>query len=559
MNIPNIQALIFLICSDEGTILYADPRLLPRFKVGQTISELADISGPKPGEFSALQTEEGILECCHVKTDYFHGYIGIMCNARLRDSVINNLEEINKELEAIFESSHDGIVVSDEKGVFIRINSSYERITGVPKGEVIGETAQSIVDKGLVSDSASLHVLRTGQSYTFSQTFRSGRQSVITGSPIFDTDGRIFRVVTNVRDMTEINCLKEELAESQKKLTQYSQIVETLTQEQMFNEKFIFRSRKMGAVRESAIKFAKVDAPLLITGESGVGKEVIADLVCKNSLRKGLPFLKINCGAIPEALLESELFGYEGGAFTGARKEGRTGLFEMANGGTVMMDEIGELSMALQVKLLRFVQQKEFYRVGSNKIIKVDVRLIAATNRDLYEMVSHKQFRSDLFYRLNVLKIHIPPLRERPEDIIPLANYLLGKFNGKYNVAKRITSEVYRAFTSYSWEGNVRELENLVERLVIVCDREEITPDYLPDEMKKTLGKQSDSADFGMLSFKEAKEEFEKQFFSRALARYGSTRQTASKLGVDHSTVIKKAAKYGIGLLPRNGSLTPKD
>lgn len=553
------SALMFLFCSDEGTILYADSRLSSELKVGTKVNGLAGKRPPSSGDFSVLQIGGGILEFCHVDSEFFRGYIGIMCNAELRDSVINKLEEINKELEAIFEFSHDGLVVADENGVFIRINSNYERITGIPKEEILGETAHSIIAKGLVSDSATLHVLANSQPHTFSQTFRTGRQSVITGSPVFDKNGKIFRVVTNVRDMTEINNLKEELAESQKKLTQYSQIVETLTEEQMFNEKLVFRSRQMELVRSSAIKFAKVDAPLLITGESGVGKEVIADLVYKNSLRKGRPFLKINCGAIPETLLESELFGYEGGAFTGAKKEGRTGLFEMANGGTLMLDEIGELSLQLQVKLLRFVQQKEFYRVGGKKVVQVDVRLIAATNRDLRAMVEQKQFRSDLFYRLNVLKIGIPPLRERPEDIIPLTNYLLDKYNAKYGVAKRLAGDLYRAFVSYSWSGNVRELENLIERLVLICDRDEITAEYLPDEMKKAL------PDLGGVNagreqrYKEARDEFEREFLRRAVEKYKSARQTAEKLGLDHSTIVKKAAKYGIDLLPRNGNFAGND
>ncbi|EAX47028.1 putative PAS/PAC sensor protein [Thermosinus carboxydivorans Nor1] len=544
---------MFVICSEDGTILYADSRLSTEdFKRGTVLQGFSGHRQPAAGEFKIVQTKNGLLELCYVETEFFKGYIGVMCNAELRDLVINKLEEINKELEAIFESSHDGIVVADENGVFIRINSSYERITGIPREEIIGKTAQSIVEKGLVSDSVTIHVLKTGQSHTFSQTFRSGRQSVITGSPVFDSNNRIIRVVTNVRDMTEINRLKEELAESQKKLTQYSQIVETMTEEQMFNEKLIFRSRKMEVVRDSAIKFAKVDAPLLITGESGVGKEVIADLVYRYSPRKGLPFLKINCGAIPETLLESELFGYEGGAFTGAKKEGRTGLFEMANGGTVMLDEIGELPLALQVKLLRFVQQKEFYRVGGKKVVKVDVRLIAATNRDLQEMVNQKQFRSDLFYRLNVLRIHIPPLRERPEDIIPLVNYLLDKYNKKYNVSKRISGDVYHAFTNYTWVGNVRELENLIERLVVICDRDEITLDYLPDEMKKAIYVWRDDSIGREQTYKEAKEEFEREFFCRALEKYKSSRQAAEKLGLDHSTIVKKAAKYGIKLLSRS-------
>jgi PAS domain S-box-containing protein/TyrR family helix-turn-helix protein len=555
MDAPNTHALVFVVCSDDGTILYADPRLPLDVQVGAKIGGLAKERTAKPERFSSLATEGGVIEFFRIETDLFAGHIGVLCNALVRNSVIDKLEELNRELEAIFESSHDGIVVADENGLFIRINSSYERITGNRKDEILGETAQSIVDKGLVSDSATLHVLNTGLPKTFSQTFRSGRQSVITGSPVHDSSGKLIRVVTNVRDMTEINRLREELAESQKKLNHYSQIVETLRYEQMSNEMLIFRSRKMATVRDSAIKFAKVDAPLLITGESGVGKEIIADLVYRNSSRKGQPFLKINCGAIPENLLESELFGYEGGAFTGAKKEGRIGLFEMANGGTLMLDEIGELSLALQVKLLRFVQQKEFYRVGGKKVMTVDVRLIAVTNRDLQDMADLKQFRPDLFFRLNVLKINVPPLRERTEDIIPLASYMLGRFNKKYEVTKRISGEVYQCFDSYPWQGNVRELENLIERLVVVCDRDEITPEYLPEEMRKVLGERRADALAKQQSYKEAKDDFEREFLRHAIEKYRSSRQAAEKLGLDHSTIVKKAARYGIQLLPRSAEI----
>lgn len=494
-----------------------------------------------------------------VNSDKKDKNISIMNDQRIYSHAIDEIEQFNKELMAIFESSYDGIVVADGKGVFIRINSSYQRITGISKDEILGLTASEIVEKGIVSDSATLHVLQTRRPYTSSQTFRSGRQSIITANPIFDENGNILRVVTNVRDMTEINRLREELAQSQEKLNHYSKIVETLTAEQRLANRLIFRSRKMWMICESALKFAKVDAPLLIAGESGVGKEVVADLVFENSLRKGAPFLKINCGAIPEALLESELFGYEGGAFTGAKKDGLPGLFEMANGGTVLLDEIGELSLSLQVKLLRFVQQKEFYRVGGKKIVKVDVRVIAATNRDLQDMVRQKQFRSDLFYRLNVLKITIPPLRERTEDIIPLANFFLDKYNKKYSLLKRVSGDVYKVLAGYSWVGNVRELENMIERLVVICEREEITVDYLPDEIKKTVSDLQSNVSCKDITYKTAKEEFEKVFFQRAIDTYKTSRRVAERIGLDHSTIVKKAAKYSIGLLPRAGTHSDDD
>lgn len=555
MGIFDNKSSRIIIISNNGTIIYVDPRFSQE---GLTVgASILDLSGRKNAELDDLfcvQTPCGIMDLHHIDTVSFKGLVGILCNDAPSADAISKLEEFNKELEAIFESSHDGIVVADSEGVFIRINSSYERITGIPKDDILGLTAAEIVDAGIVSDSATLRVLRTGRPYTSSQTFRSGRQSIITGSPIFDDNNNIFRVVTNVRDMTEINRLREELAQSKEKLHHYSRIVESLTAEQMLTNKLIFRSRKMAMVCDAALKFAKVEAPLLITGESGVGKEVIADLVFKNSLQKGAPFLKINCGAIPETLLESELFGYEGGAFTGAKKEGLPGLFEMANGGAVLLDEIGELSLALQVKLLRFVQQKEFYRVGGKKIVQVDVRVIAATNRDLQEMVRQKQFRSDLFYRLNVLKINIPPLRDRVEDIIPLVNFFLDKFNKKYSAAKRISGDLYRILEGYSWVGNVRELENLIERLVVICERDEITADYLPEEIKKATIEIAAERISEEKDYRQAKEEFEKEFFRRAIEKFKTSRRAAERLGIDHSTIVKKAAKYGLELLPRPGA-----
>jgi PAS domain S-box-containing protein/TyrR family helix-turn-helix protein len=554
MTVSTLARPAFVLCSDDGTIVYADAALAPDFVAGMRIPALAQDDDAKSSGFS-VDASGGALLFRRVQTEFFCGHVGARCVVDARSTTIEKLESINDELETIFDFSHDGIVVADEHGVFIKVNASYARITGIPRDKILGETAWSIIDKGLVSDSATRHVLETGQPFTSQQTFRSGRQSVITASPVLDKEGKLMRVVTNVRDMTEINRLREELAESQVKLHAYSKIVETLTDEQMFKEKMVFRSRAMSLVRDSAAKFAKVDAPLLITGESGVGKEVIADFVHANSLRKGQPYLKINCGAIPENLLESELFGYEGGAFTGAKREGRTGLFEMANGGTVLLDEIGELSLGLQVKLLRFVQEKEFYRVGGKKVVKVDVRLIAATNRDLQEMVDQKQFRSDLMFRLNVLKIHVPALRERPEDVILLINYTLDKFSRKYRVEKRISGELYKGLMQHHWTGNVRELENLMERLVVVSDLVEITPDHLPEELRRELYAAPTAVANGELSYKEAKDEFEKTFLSQALAKYKSSRHVAEKLGVDHSTVVKKAARYGIKLMPRTADM----
>jgi PAS domain S-box-containing protein len=453
---------------------------------------------------------------------------------------IAELKKLSLELESIFETSHDGIVVADAAGTYIRVNSSYSRISGLNIHNIIGRTGWDIVVEGLISQSATVQVMETKAPVSLNQVFRNGKKSYITATPLFDEKGQIFRVVTNVRDITEIQNLKDRLVQSQARLNQFSQIVKNLTQDR---DELVFRSAKMRQIKDSATRFAQVDAPLLIIGETGVGKEVVADFIHRHSRRAEAPFLKINCAAIPEHLLEAELFGYEEGAFTGASKGGQPGLLEMAHNGTIMLDELGELPPPLQAKLLRFVEHQEFYRVGGKKPRQVNVRILAATNRDLEEMVEQKSFRMDLFYRLNVLRIHIPSLRERSEDILALAEYFLQKANQRYGQDKVFDPDIYRYFMNYSWPGNVRELEHVVERLVIVSDSKTIELRLLPAFMCIC---QPEALNFdGSLSYQEAKENFERNFWRRAQSLYPSCRQAARALKVNHSTVIKKLARYG--------------
>ena len=481
-----------------------------------------------------------VLTASHAALPDDHGLIIIRVADTAHEDELARLRTDNRELEAILASSHDGIVVADGKGILLRISDSYPRITGVPREEIVGMHIDKMVASGIASPSGTSLVLNRKRTVTFTQTFRGGKESIVTSTPVFDDAGTIIRVVTNVRDMTEIQSLRSMLAESQKKIDQYSQMVESLTREAPGDAGSVLRSASMESLRERALKYAPVDAPLLITGESGVGKEVIANVVHRHSLRGKAPFLKINCGAIPEQLLESELFGYEGGAFTGARREGHAGLIEMAKNGTLLLDEIGELPLSLQVKLLRLVQNKEFFRVGGNRPLSTDVRIIASTNQNIEMLVEERRFRADLFYRLNVLRLHIPSLAERPEDIVPLTHYFLNKFNEKHKTDKKFSPAVYRAFEHHAWRGNVRELENIVERLVIVCSGSLVDLCHLPDEMRNTLPVSMEK------SYKEALEDFEKEYWKRALIHYKSYRLAARHLGVDHSTIIKKSARLGI-------------
>lgn len=400
---------------------------------------------------------------------------------------------------------------------------------------------------GIISDPVTLHVLEQKKSITVMQESRSGKLTLTTGNPVFDANGKIIRVVCNVRDITELNLLKQELEKEQGLSQHYETQLRALKLKYTGSEKMVVTSARMRNVIEMVIRLATVDSTVLITGESGTGKELIAETIHSNSARKHKPLIKVNCGAIPENLLESELFGYEGGAFTGAKKEGKPGVIELAAGGTLFLDEIGEIPLNLQVKLLRFLQCKEITRVGGESSITVDVRIVTATNRYLLEMVQKKQFREDLYYRLNVVPVHVPALRERKEDIPALTAHFLQMFNRKYNMNKKISPGVVDNLMRYDWPGNVRELENLIERMVVITIKDIISIEDLPAHLCDNTDVDSPYIMVsGIIPLRDAVESVEKQLLEKVYAKCRTTRQMAKELKVDASTVVRKAAKYKI-------------
>ncbi|MDI7246375.1 MAG: sigma 54-interacting transcriptional regulator [Bacillota bacterium] len=317
-------------------------------------------------------------------------------------------------------------------------------------------------------------------------------------------------------------------------------------------------SVEMGRVLQLAAKVALVNTTVLILGESGVGKEVVARFIHGTSPRREGPFVTINCGAIPATLLESELFGYESGAFTGARREGKPGMIDVASCGTLFLDEISELPGDLQVKLLQVIQERRLTRVGGVKPVDVDIRIIAATNRDLAGMVAKGEFRADLFYRLNVVPITIPPLRERPDDVIPLIYHFLERFNRAHGYRKAISEDAREILARYSWPGNVRELENLVERLVVTVEGDEIGPGDLPRQVLEERGLHRPGVVVGgIMPLRQAVEEVERQIIQRALSEKRSTYSIARLLGVNQSTVVRKIKKYAVGGHSGRGGLKP--
>ncbi len=460
---------------------------------------------------------------------------------------LNYMKDLNRlsfELESIIESSYDGIYIADGEANTIKINKSYERITGLNREELIGKNMAQLVKDKVLSESVTLLVIKKKAVTTIQQQFKTGKKALVTGTPIFDNYGNVVMVVTNVRDITELSDLRTQLDQNKALARKYYSTIEELKMQLSQHEHMIAEDEKNIKVLEMAKRIAKVDTTVLILGETGVGKEEIAKLIHRNSLRKDKPYVKINCGAIPANLIESELFGYEKGAFTGASKDGKLGLFEVAEGGTLLLDEVGELSLDMQVKLLRVLQEGEIKRIGGNQPIKVDVRILAATNKDLEEMVSEGTFREDLFYRLNVIPIQVPPLRERKKDIMPLAYRFLETFNQRYHMNKTLSFSANACLLNHNWPGNVRELKNIVERVVVTSQNNEITGEDLPEKIKcKKLTNPWEMAS-DIMPLKEAVEAVESQLIENAFKKHGNVRAAAKALGIDASTFVRKRQKF---------------
>lgn len=447
------------------------------------------------------------------------------------------------EYEKIFENIEEEIFVTDQNGYILRLNPAAEKVCGVSATDVVNKHVMELEKEGIFSSSITMLVLHQKKKINMMQQLKSGKTVISTAIPIFNEEGEIDRVICTSKDYQEISKLKAELEEKNTELARKNQEITNLREEIFSNVNLIYNSKEMANVRDKIYKIAPIDLTILIQGESGVGKEVITKAIHYASLRRDQPFIKINCSVIPETLIESELFGYEGGAFTGATKGGKIGKIELANNGTLFLDEIGELPLLIQVKLLEFLQDREICKVGGTKKIKINTRIITATNRNLQDMVNEDLFRKDLFYRLNVVPINIPPLRERKEDIPALVKYFLNIFNSKYGMSKKVAPEVMQALYTYRWPGNVRELEHVLERAIIISDTEVITLEAMQNILElKTNNKKVFFTE--LMPLKLAKREIEEQLVKSAYEIYKSTYKVAKVLEIDQSTVVKLLKKY---------------
>lgn len=444
-----------------------------------------------------------------------------------------------KELDAIFDSSYDGLYITDGEGYTLQLNKAFERIMGVSAEECVGRNMADLVRDGVFTRSGTLLAIKTRQPATIPLQSITGKSALVTSTPIFDEDGHIVLVVTNVRDITELNDLQGKVEQ----LEGLSRMYQVQLNQLKSSKSCILHSDKMRKLLKMVNHVSTVDSTVLILGESGVGKEVIADTLHNSSPRVNKPFIKVNCGAIPANLLESELFGYEPGAFSGASKTGKAGMFELADGGILFLDEIAEMPLDLQVKLLRVLQDNKIMRIGGTKELAVDVRIIAGTNRNLQDMVAESQFRKDLFYRLNVVPIFVPPLRERREDIPVLGRHFIQMFNRRHRMNKSLSADVLKYFISYDWPGNVRELENLIERLVVTTQQDVIGMDDLSAWVELEASARPKTE---IIPLNAALENTERSLLQEAFSVYNSTYAVARVLGVSQPTIVRKAAKYGI-------------
>lgn len=445
-----------------------------------------------------------------------------------------------EDLLPILDGVSDAVFIDSNDGHCLWCNNACEELYQISSDEIVGKHIEELEHNNIFSPSVTKRVLEEKREITIIHENRHGKKLLTTGIPLFDQEDKITKVITTSRDITRLTDLKNQLE---------STAASDMTSDQPANLHFtdldiIADSVAMRNVMMLTRRLSTVNSTVLITGESGVGKGLIARLLHEVGHRCEGPFVSINCGAIPENLIESELFGYVPGAFTGSRADGKRGLFEAAQNGTIFLDEISELPLNLQVKLLRVIQEREITPVGGVKAIPVDVRIVSATNRDLMELVKQGKFREDLYYRLNVIPINVPPLRDRPEDILPLIHTNLLRCNKQLQEDKTLSPGALTVLLNYPWPGNIRELQNIVERLIITCSQKEITEDHLPIFILE--GAQQNTNTRADLSLEASMEQAEKAILKQALETYKSTRAMAKVLQVSQPTIVRKLHKHGL-------------
>ncbi|WP_339073692.1 sigma-54 interaction domain-containing protein [Clostridioides difficile] len=473
---------------------------------------------------------------------------------------------MNLDLEfyqKILEASHDEICVSDDKGIIIYCNKAFEENYGLKKEDILGKNVSFLEDSGYSTKSPIPIVLKTKNKFSLEQDTQTGKKLIITATPIFDENGNLEFTVENCRDITELNNIKNKLEDTKKQVKKYKSEVETLYRTALrIEDTVIMDGIVMRPIINTVNHVSKTDVSVLLLGESGTGKSSLARYIHHNSNRSNGPFITINCATISPQLLESELFGYTSGAFTGASTKGKVGLVELANGGTLFLDEIGDIPQNLQAKFLQLIQDRTFTPVGSLKNKKVDIRIISATNVDLVSKVKEKKFREDLYYRLNVIEIKLPPLRERRDNLVEIIKYYFNRYSSDFNLNKTISKEAMDAIANYRFPGNIRELQNIIQKILLTCTDNHITIDDLPNiltknihitnngnkthisQINKVIISDSKSTNYKNKNFDTLIKEYEKNIILDAYEKFGSSYKVAKHLEISQSKANRLIRKY---------------
>ncbi|HAT4828129.1 sigma 54-interacting transcriptional regulator, partial [Clostridioides difficile] len=461
------------------------------------------------------------------------------------------------------EASHDEICVSDDKGIIIYCNKAFEENYGLKKEDILGKNVSFLEDSGYSTKSPIPIVLKTKTKFSLEQDTQTGKKLIITATPIFDENGNLEFTVENCRDITELNNIKNKLEDTKKQVKKYKSEVETLYRTALrIEDTVIMDGIVMRPIINTVNHVSKTDVSVLLLGESGTGKSSLARYIHHNSNRSNGPFITINCATISPQLLESELFGYTSGAFTGASTKGKVGLVELANGGTLFLDEIGDIPQNLQAKFLQLIQDRTFTPVGSLKNKKVDIRIISATNVDLVSKVKEKKFREDLYYRLNVIEIKLPPLRERRDNLVEIIKYYFNRYSSDFNLNKTISKEAMDAIANYRFPGNIRELQNIIQKILLTCTDNHITIDDLPNiltknihitnngnkthisQINKVIISDSKSTNYKNKNFDTLIKEYEKNIILDAYEKFGSSYKVAKHLEISQSKANRLIRKY---------------
>jgi PAS domain S-box-containing protein len=450
-------------------------------------------------------------------------------------------------LEAIFDRSADGLMICDAKGKILKFNKAGEILNGVKASEVLGKNVRTLVKEGQIDRSATQEVLETKRQVSVIQTTpRSDYTLLVTGTPVFDDEHNIVFVVVNERDISLIENMRKELAFARQESEKIKDELTELTLLELKENNIVAQSNSMKQTLRLALKLSAINAShILIQGESGTGKGLLAKFIHQHSFGSKKPFIQINCAALPENLLEAELFGYAKGAFTGASEKGRTGLFELASGGTIFLDEIAEMSLAVQAKLLKCLDDHEIMPLGSTTPKKINCSIIAATNRDIDNHTFNKKFRLDLLHRLNTFTLLIPPLRKRPEDILELVRITLKKYNKKYNRRARIGYKAFDRLQTYDFPGNVRELINIIKQAIVMCEKKSLD-DYLVKALTKTKPLTQDPTLKQGTTLADKIWAVENEMLTRATMKCSNTREAARFLGISQPSVVRKFKKHGL-------------